>query len=669
MHVAGFACPFFDDLQTTDVKMPPMTLPRPARPFAAVLPALAALALAAACSSETGNPPPIDHGPDDTGTPVTMTEGGGTGSGTADDTGTDGSSTGAPVLNCQDITCTGHGGCEIGDDGNAYCACDEGYIINEAGDECIVDETCVKVRFLEDRCRQLFNGPAAVSLFFALDFCSGTAVTSAKFEELGLSFQVLESGEDIADNPESESTILPTSVESYVTLVVDVSDSVTGSENLPALVAELRNLVTALQPSATDPDVYLSVYVFGRFVAEYVPFTRDFATVDTALAQIEEDPASVVALVNGEGTALYEAVAKGIKRTQRIRDMRDAVSWGGVLSTGTVVVITDGDDSSNSMLDNTLLSSTLNQVISIGISEDINDADLETIGRDGSFLAPTPADWSEAFAEVAQRVAEYPDRAYLLAYCSSTTSGEPNVEVNVVADTKLTVKQTAACKFYADLFSSDPGLSCGTDLFTSECDTQQCGGLTACGACADDQCCDGFACDAPVSADAVGGPGCAGLHELCSATDEVCVGDSCVAAAEVGAACDPSCMPGEAWCDPATGDPPGTCTAALPLGSECTLAEHCESLNCQQTNPDNQFEPRTCQLPALTHDRCEGAGAVRCEEGAYCQGNACEPKKTYAETCSGAEQCRSGSCATPVETQVCVPTGVCYWAWDEKAPT
>lgn len=639
---------------------------------------LAALGLLAACSSDPSNPPPIDPGPEGTGGPVTATADGATGTGTGTDTDTgdgtaddtaSGSSTGEPVLNCQDITCSGHGGCKIGDDGNAYCACDPGYVINESLDACVVDETCVKVRFLEDHCRQYYNGPPAVSLFFAVDFCSGTAVTPDKFEELGLSFQVLENGDDIADNVESESTIIPTSVESYVTLAVDVSESVTlDNDDLPALVSELRSLVAALAPDATEPDVYLSVYVFGRFVAEYVPFTRDFGLVDAALAEIEEDPESVVSLVSGEGTALYEAVATGIERTQRIRDLRDAVSWGGVLSTGTVVVITDGDDSSNSMLDNQLLESTLNQVISIGIGDDVDDADLEKIGRDGSFLAPTPADWAVAFDEVAQRVDEYPDRAYLLAYCSSKTSGDPEVEVGITANTKLTVEQTAACKFDADIFSSSPADTCDASLFVGECDLQACGGLTACGACADDQCCDGSSCDAPISAPPPpGGFGCSDIDALCSATNEVCDVETCAPPGSLGGACGAGCSPGEAWCDPSPVDGP-ICEPAFGIGAACDSAAQCESLNCQQTNPDNPFEVRTCQPPALVHDRCEGSGFVICEEGSYCQGSTCEPKKLDAESCGDADQCRSGVCVTPVETQICANSGACFWAWEEKVP-
>ncbi len=634
---------------------------------------LAALLLTACPGDPDTNSPPLDVPP---GTTTVGPMATGTGGSTGDTdgsssgmvtTGADSTSTGGPVVTCEELQCSGFGTCQVGNDGNAFCACDEGYVISEDDpSSCVVDETCVRVRFLEDRCRQIFNGPPAVSLFFGVDFCAGTAVTPDKIAELGLQFVVLENGNDITDNVESFSTIIPTSVESYVTLVIDVSDSVTQSKDLPALVAEMRTLVTALQPAAGDPDVYLSVYVFGRFVEEYVPFTRDFAAVDAALEQVELDPNSVVSLVSGDGTALHSAVELGINRTQRIRELRDAVSWGGVLTTGTVVVITDGQDSSGNTLNSTLINNTLNQVISIGISSAVDDADLEAIGRDGSFLAPTPEDWGVAFSEVANRVDQYPDRAYLLAYCSSTTDGQPNVEVSLGSQNRLIVDETAVCQFNANTFSSNPADVCNDQLFATECDFRTCGGLTACGACADTDCCNGDTCIPPVTSEDAG-LDCDGFDDLCNATGEICSGASCEPPTMLGGDCGIGCRPGEGWCDD-TGKAP-TCVATFAEGTTCddTTPYQCGSLNCQPTNPDNPFELPTCQSPALMFDRCESQSVV-CEDGAYCQGNACAPKKFNAETCGNAQQCRSGQCAQPVQQNICVDSNACFWAWDEKIP-
>lgn len=639
---------------------------------------LAAVALSTAplaCNGddEGGNTPPVNMG--DTGqdqpsfTTGTDT---GTGSGTADsgsdttaDSGSSDSTTGEPA-NCGTITCVGNGSCVEAPDG-AFCQCDPGYTLGDSTTECVIDRSCVTLRFLEDRCRQIFNAEPAVSLFFALDFCAGTAVTPEWFEQLNLEFVVLENGTDISENVESYQTVTARPVESFVTLVIDMSESVADNKDLDTLVQSLRDMVTTLQPEGDD-EVAVSVYVFGRFVEELLPFTRDLAAVDAALASIQADPDAITSMVNGNGTSLYEAVEVGIKRTQRIRDLRAAVTWDGVLSTGTVVVVTDGNDTSNGDLDTQLIDTTLNQVISIGISEDVDDEDLAQIGRDGSFLAPTPDDWVDAFADITQRVDEYPDRSYFLQYCSSATEGQPDVTVTVEGP-GIEVQQTTTCQFIADAFGTNPADICDASTFETDCDDKSCGGLTACGACADDQCCDGTQCISPVVIE-TGGFSCAGADQFCEAADQICLvtpgpdPDTCEFPAGLGEECTPGCDPGVSWCLPGS----DTCEAAFGLGVSCDSAEQCESLNCQPTNPDNPFLLPTCQEPALLFDRCDQNTTV-CESGGYCLGQNCAPQKFNPQSCSGSVECRSGLCAQPVEQNICVPTAMCYWPWSDKMPT
>ncbi|MBC8070639.1 MAG: VWA domain-containing protein [Deltaproteobacteria bacterium] len=573
--------------------------------------------------------------------------------------------------NCDELQCTAHGHCELDNNNVPGCACDFGYEPGGDGVTCQVDQGCVQVRYLEDRCRQLINDAPAVALFFAVDFCAGTAVTPELREELGLEFKVSENKQDIADNVESYSTIIDKDVESYVTLVVDVSDSVTMSQDLPALVEELRGFVGTLAPGVDEPDVYVSIYVFGRSVAEYVPFTRDLATVDSALAAIAADPAPVVLLAgNGDGTDLYDAVEIGIDRTQRIRDLRDAVTWGGVLTAGTVVIVTDGNDESNGSLDQAQIDQTINNVISIGISDAVDDETLQAIGRDGSFLAPTPADWTAAFAEIAERVDQYPDRSYLLAYCSSATEGSPSVEVTVEG-INVRVTSKAACDFNADVFSSNALDVCDAAFFAVECGGSECGGLTACGACSDDACCNGGNCVAPMNAGEAG-ISCIDQPELCAATDEVCntenpeFGYCQPPAAYNDGTCVPDCDPGVTYC---SADEDGECIYVRAPGDVCDAPEQCPDLNCSRTNEDNPIEARICQGPAQLHDFCGSDEAV-CEQGGHCTGGACRPKLLNAESCSGDETCRSGRCQEVGEAgNRCVPTGACFWSWDEKVPS
>jgi hypothetical protein len=654
----------------------PMTLPRLAPLLASCL-----LPVVLGCQEPSLDPPPIGEGTDGPPTTQGTVTADGTADGTATDTGSGTATDTAEVpTTCDDIVCVGNGGCLV-ENGIAGCYCDEGYVLDEAGTTCVVDESCIELRFLEDRCRQTVNGPPAVTLFFAVDYCAGTAVLPEALEAQGLGFQILENGVDIANNVESYATVIPKDVESYVTLVLDVSDSITGTAeapnpDLPLLVAELRDFVQELAPAPGEPDVYVSVLLFGRFLHDYAPFTRDYVALDEALAEIENDPIGINMLVNGDGTRLYDAAATGIHRTQRIRDLRDAVTWGGVLTTGTVVVVTDGLESTNGTLDTTLINGTLNQVITIGVSQEVtdNDADLRAIGRDGSFLAPNPEDWAPIFDTVVERVQQYPERAYLLGYCTSAAQGLADVEVSLEGG--VVPVQTATCNFDASAFSVDPTVTCSPELFETECDVFTCGGLTACGACADDQCCGGSQCGAPTDATSAG-LDCDDSDQLCNATDQICAQGpaaedpfSCQDPDVLGGACDPGCEPGMEYCVGETGM--GECVAVLPVdpsGEHCEAAEQCASLNCRSANPDNELLLPTCLPPALIYDDCGAPGFTVCEVGSYCDGNACAPQELLLESCSNAEDCRMGRCEAPVSSPLCLYTGACFWAWDEKVPS
>lgn len=625
----------------------------------------------AACRDESAyGPPPIAEG--DAGTELTAT--GVTTDGTSSSTATEGttgstadsssSSDGGPQ-NCADIVCSGHADCVM-DTNGALCVCDPGYILDESGRECVVDEGCIQVRHLESHCRQKYNDAPAVATFFAVDFCSGTAVLPEKFAELELQFQVLENGVDITKNVESYSSIIETTVESYVTIALDVSDSLVDRPEFPMLVDELRALMTTIESSPGEAHVYVSLYVFGRRVEEYVPFTRDFEAMDAALAGIASDPTPAQALVGGgSGTDLYDAVELAINRTQRIRDLRDAVTFGGVLSTGTVVIVSDANDTSNGQLNESVITNTVNNVISVGVSNDIEPEDIQTIGRDGSFLAPTPADWTTAFDEIAVRVDQYPERSYLLAYCSSATEGDPEVEVRVVGDGVMT-RSGAACQFTADYFGTN-GEVCDQALFDGDCVGVECGGLTACGACADTECCDGSTCQAPETATQAG-IACE-ESDVCNEAAEVCEAEmagACIPPIPQGDPCDPDyslCLPTATYCDETS----LTCLPTVPLGALCTEDLQCESLNCSRENPDNPFEDETCRHAVTIYDDC-GADGGLCEEGAYCSGSRCEAKKLDSETCSNADECRHAECVDIGRANVCGGPASCYWAWDEKVP-
>lgn len=582
---------------------------------------------------------------------------------------------GAVGANCGALVCSGNGRC-VEADGVAKCVCDDGYRPRRVGDawECVVDESCIRVKFLQkDSCRYRVAGAPAVGLFFAVDYCAGTAVLPEKLGDLSSAFVVTEDGADVKLNPESFATVIDRDIEAYVTLAIDVSTSLTQDPAMVTrLVAELKRVVTGLQGAPGAPPVMIGIHVFGRFVREYLPYTADPAVVEAALGAIERDPAAVTALVDGGGTAVYEATATGIRSVERIQALRDAVTEGGVLTTGTVVVVTDGKDTSGRTLDTALIAETKVNVISIGISGDIDDGSLTAVGRDGSFLAPTPDDWTEAFTEVAQRVKEYPERVYLLGYCSSASVGRHTVEVGLAAP--LRAEAVASCSFDASAFGSDPEDTCNAAFFANECAGLACGGFVGCGACPDDQCCVDGQCQAPSAVPA--GVDCRGQDGLCEAEGKVCrevAGSNprrfqCEAPLPPGGDCTAPgtrCEPGAALCGP--GAPARTCQPlTLQNGDVCgtgtdIAAERCPELNCAKKKAESASEPFVCLPEARAFDRCGGATArAVCESGTACQQDVCRPRRVTG--CQSDLDCASGSC----NSGVCLSTGACYFSWADK---
>jgi hypothetical protein len=632
----------------------------PSHRLAPSLVALMALGVGA-CGDDSHSTPPVETppstsagttGPSATSVGADTGDTGTTGdTGEDDDTGTTGDTdTGdtGMVVECES-DCGLFGICV-----DQLCVCNTGYLFDAEAGECVVDDACLEVTLLEDGCRQRIDGFPAAALFFGVDFCSGDAATPEQLEALGLEFLVLENGVDIEENIESSAVILAKDVESYVLLAVDVSSSVAESEDMPAMIEELRGMVAGLVPQPDEPPVHVSVVLFGRSIETYVEFTDDLAAVDASLEalvtllQQGENP------INPLGTNLFDAVRTSLDELNRIRAFRRAVTAGGRLTTGTLVVVTDGKDTSGASKN---VPATTNHMIAIGVSEEIDIDELASIGENGSFYAPDPADWPAAFDAITKRVDEYPERSYLVGYCSSATQGQPTIEVTLAHPgdpTFVPPTQTATCSFDADKFATNPPL-CNAAELVGECDSLSCAGLTACGACSDDACCDELTgtCLTPQSASV-----CDGSDELCAPTDEICIDDACVAPSGQGEACDPGCDPGTLWCAQ------DVCEPTIAQGEACGSHEECSSLHCGP-NPEMLFGPDIC-LPSLAlYDSCEDGGT--CPTGTYCD-ETCTLRKALGEPCDAPVECLSASCGySPVfgEDDVCLPSGLCQLSWSD----
>jgi len=245
------------------------------------------------------------------------------------------------------------------------------------------------------------------------------------------------------------------------------------------LIDSLSAFVESLRPAPGAPPVYVSLIVFGRSVETAVGFDDGIDAVLTKLAEIRANPGEAVS--DPDGTNLNGAVNAGMGSLENAWAKRIDDTSGAVVLTGTLVTVTDGRDTGGVRLE--AIKPQFN-AISVGVSSDIDDAELTRVGPQGSFLVPLASDRQAAFAAVAQRVAEYPSRAHLLAYCSPAVFGTHTVRATLA---NQTAAATAVCDFNAERFGVGQG-TCNEAFLTNYCaaDNHPCGGFFACGLCTAD---------------------------------------------------------------------------------------------------------------------------------------------------------------------------------------
>jgi hypothetical protein len=281
---------------------------------------------------------------------------------------------------------------------------------------------------------------------------------------------------------------------------------------------------------------------------------------------------------------VYGAVIEGVHKLDRALTLRQSVNELGVLTTGTLIVVSDGDDRASlrtSAEVDATVQGTSSNVITVGLGDVANYPKLTTIGRDGSFSAPEPSQLREAFQQIATRIRSQRDSLYLVGYCSPKRTGAFETRVGIRG---FNFNQPT-CPYNATRFTP----SCGPESFVRDtaCAGVECGGVIGCGECPAGQCCANGACVAPSVLPATAQ--CGG-EWMCSA-GSTCSGDRCVQTVGQGALCDGTnlCDLGVTFCaappPPPEPPPPATCMPARADGDACMTKQQCQSLHCG-VNPD-----------------------------------------------------------------------------------
>ena len=263
-----------------------------------------------------------------------------------------------------------------------------------------------------------FRRPSNVAVYFTVDTAGGDPVGGLAATD----FRIYEDGALVSPT-ESQQTIINPEVaaEHYTLLLVDMSGSVTESDQVPALQAAATQLVSQIESSSQR----VAVYAFDG--SEDIHPIVGFTTSGGATAGVArigsfrpQDPS----------TNLHGAVVQGFAALDEAMEHARTP-----LRFGTLVVFTDGSDraarvSRSDM--NRAIDDSPYDVFAIGVGTEIDEGTLGDVGRDGYVLVTDAAAITEAFRGVAARVVAMTQRYYLLSYCSPARAGEHRVTVEAV---------------------------------------------------------------------------------------------------------------------------------------------------------------------------------------------------------------------------------------------
>ncbi len=307
--------------------------------------------------------------------------------------------------------------------------------------------------------------PARVSVFFSVDATSGDPIAPLTVDN----FKIYEDGNPISQW-ESDRTI-ESKHQRYrmrSVLLLDLSGSVLKSGQFPALRdAATRYIRDVLGATGTQTQISLMTFD-GRDKPEVVvPFTSDHAALAAGLTSLETvechtrndcagfaDRKTCAAWrcvddstnLNGAALAALEALDKALVADTDVQ-----------FKDGALVVFTDGTDQAArvavDVAQKRILQST-SHVFSVGLGAEIDRAALRMVGKDGSFLAGTGAELSDAFAQVADRVRRLAGRYYLLQYCSPKRAGHHRLKIEAIAPGAAGLTGSLTGEFDATGFSS-----------------------------------------------------------------------------------------------------------------------------------------------------------------------------------------------------------------------
>lgn len=262
------------------------------------------------------------------------------------------------------------------------------------------------------------RAPSNVAMYFTVDTSGDEPVGGLVASD----FRIYEDGALVSVDESKQTIINPeVAAEHYTLLLVDMSGSVTESDQVP-----LIEQAAAAFASTVGTTQKIGIYAFdgSAEIHPITPFTSSGSAGAAGAGRISNfrprDPS----------TNLHGAVVAAI-------DTLDAAvaSARTPLVFGTIVVFSDGTDHAARVSFDEMesrLSESEHDVFAIGVGNEIDESTLARVGRAGSVRVEDAAALTHAFEDIGRRIVAATQRYYLLSYCSPARAGTHEVTVEAV---------------------------------------------------------------------------------------------------------------------------------------------------------------------------------------------------------------------------------------------
>lgn len=265
-----------------------------------------------------------------------------------------------------------------------------------------------------------YQRPSNVAVYFTVDTRGGDPVAGLTAED----FVISEDGRAVSAAESQQTIINPElAAEHYTLLLVDMSGSVSESDQVPMIEEAAQEFTSQLESHQK-----VAVYAFdgSEDIHRISAFTGSEGAASAGVGRLSSyrtrDPS----------TNLHGAVLSAI------RELDTALERSRVpLRFGTVVVFTDGTDhaarvSAQEMAEG--IEESAYDFFAIGVGDEIDEAVLADVGREGYVMVDDRMAIRSAFAEIGERIVGMTQRYYLLSYCSPARAGIHTVTVQATTE-------------------------------------------------------------------------------------------------------------------------------------------------------------------------------------------------------------------------------------------